>query len=358
MRFRSFPLSRFCWLLVAVWPLGLKSQEVPEPAEPIVAWYDVSNWEIEGRAWTDWERLRWYDRLPAKAEGSVTDRVWDLSRSPTGMMTRFRTDAETIWVDFELMSAGLNGVNMSPIGASGVDLYARDDQGQWRWVESTGPSSITHRAKLVSGLAPGTREYAMYLPLRNGIERLAIGVENGEMFEPLAPREIKPIVFYGTSINHGASASRPGMVHTAILGRWFDRPVVNLGFSGNGRMDAAVGELMAAQPDIPIVLVEDRRNTNSWILPARDAHHTANHAALQECFEQLQAAGFEDLYYIPGDDLLGHDSEGTADGSHPSDLGFMRQTHCDFVRRSLGEGGSNLVTTRPLQASYSTKAKG
>tara|TARA_B110000483_G_scaffold69327_1_gene86565 strand:- start:107 stop:598 length:492 start_codon:yes stop_codon:yes gene_type:complete len=148
------------------------------------------------------------------------------------------------------------------------------------------------------------------------------------------------------------------MVHTAILGRWFDRPVVNLGFSGNGRMDAAVGELMgdidaavyvidcapnmnaatilekcvplvkqlrAAQPDTPIVLVEDRRNTNSWIQPERSAHHDANHAALRQCYAELRAAGFRDLYYIEGDNLLGNDSEGTADGSHPSDLGFWRQ---------------------------------
>src|SRR5256885_13140974 len=44
-------------------------------------------------------------------------------------------------------------------------------------------------------------------------------------------------VFYGTSITQGGCASRPGMVHTAILGRRFDVPVVNLGFSGNGTLD-------------------------------------------------------------------------------------------------------------------------
>jgi hypothetical protein len=36
------------------------------------------------------------------------------------------------------------------------------------------------------------------------------------------------------------------MVHTAILGRRFDTPVVNLGFSGNGRMDKAVGDFLRA----------------------------------------------------------------------------------------------------------------
>jgi hypothetical protein len=55
----------------------------------------------------------------------------------------------------------------------------------------------------------------------------------------------KPLVFYGTSITHGMCASRPGLVYTAILGRRFDCPVVNLGFSGHGRMDAVVGEYLA-----------------------------------------------------------------------------------------------------------------
>jgi hypothetical protein len=148
------------------------------------------------------------------------------------------------------------------------------------------------------------------------------------------------------------------MVHTAILGRRFDRSVINLGFSGNGRMDAAVGDLLikidaaiyvidclpnmgaaavrekciplvnqlrAARPATPIVLVEDRRYTNSWIQPKRDQDHSDNHAALREAYEKLKAAGVTGLFYIGGDDLLGADGEGATDGSHPNDLGFLRQ---------------------------------
>ena len=59
-------------------------------------------------------------------------------------------------------------------------------------------------------MAPGLREYAAYLPLYKGVDKLEIGVPKGAKFEGLAPRADKPIVFYGTSITHGASASRPG----------------------------------------------------------------------------------------------------------------------------------------------------
>ena len=342
------------------------------PAEPVLNWYDVTTWGVEGRAFADMPRARWFDRLPASAEGKVTDNVWNLSRDSAGMMVRFKSDASRIWADYALMDEKLAGSNMTAIGASGLDLYARDDLGKWRWVGVTRPSKQIVRQEIIKDLAPGFREYAIYLPLYNSVERLSIGVSEGAKFEPLPPRDQRPIVFYGTSITHGASASRPGMVHTAILGRRLDRPVINLGFSGNGRMDAAVGDylvtidaavfvidclpnmgpdqvrekcpplvaqLRAAHPTTPIVLVEDRRNTNSWILPARDKFHSENHAALRECFDKLHRDGVPHLYYIRGDDLLGDDAEGATDGSHPNDLGFVRQSDIfePVLRTALGE---------------------
>ena len=334
-------------------------KEKAPAAKPLpLAWHDVTTWGVEGRAFGDLERKRWFDRFPASADGQVTPAVWNLSRDSAGMMVRFKTDSSYIWSDYTLFRERINGVNMTPIGASGLDLYARDDAGKWRWVGVARPEKKEVRVELANTLKPGLREYAIYLPLYNGVEKLSVGVAPSATFEPLAPRTDKPIVFYGTSITHGASASRPGMVHTAILGRRFDRSVINLGFSGNGRMDAAVGDLLikidaavyvidclpnmgaaavrekciplinqlrAARPTTPIVLVEDRRYTNSWIQPKRDQDHSDNHAALREAYEKLKAAGITGLFYIGGDDLLGNDGEGATDGSHPNDLGFMRQ---------------------------------
>ncbi len=326
--------------------------------EPKLTWHDVTTWGAEGRAFGDMERKAWFDRLPAVAEGKVTGPVWNLSHDSAGMLVRFKTDATTIWANYTLRNERMAGANMTAIGASGIDLYARDDKGKWRWVGVTRPDKKVVRQEIIAGLAPGYREFAAYLPLYNGVTELSLGVPPDAKFEPLAPRTDKPIVFYGTSITQGASASRPGMVHTAILGRRLERPVINLGFSGNGKMDAAVGDLLvkidaavyvidclpnmsaalvrerciplvkqlrAARPTTPIVLVEDRRATNSWILPARDKGHTDNHAALRECFATLQQEGVKGLSYLGGDDLLGHDAEGATDGSHPSDMGFVRQ---------------------------------
>ncbi|WP_395747143.1 SGNH/GDSL hydrolase family protein [Prosthecobacter sp.] len=330
-----------------------KGPTIPADAQ----WHDVTTWGVEGRGWGDQERLRWFDRLPAKAEKTVTPAVWGLSRDSAGMMVRFKTDAKAIYCRYDLFKANLAMPAMPATGVSGLDLYARDAKGQWKWVTCTKPGAQHIEAVMISDLAPGEHEFAAYLPLYNGIEKLEIGVPANAKFEGLKPRE-KPVVFYGTSITHGANASRPGMVHTAILGRHLDRPVINLGFSGNGRMDAAVGDLLneldpavividclpnmgpadvaakcvplvkqlrSKHTTIPIILVEDRRFTNSWITPAKAKFHDENHAALKAAYEQLKKEKVANLHYIGGDALYGTDAEGSNDASHGTDLGFLRQ---------------------------------
>lgn len=356
---------RFLLLAFTLAATAVAQQPAPKPAPPKAggipadtAWHDVTKWGVEGRGWGDQERKRWFDRFPAKAEAKVTPAVWSLSRDSAGMMVRFKTDAKAIYTRYTLAKTNLAMPHMPATGVSGLDLYARDTDGKWKWVQVTRPSAPKVETMIISDLAPGEREYAAYLPLYNGIESLEIGVPAGAKFAGLAPRSEKPIIFYGTSITHGACASRPGMVHTAILGRRFDRPVLNVGFSGNGRMDAAVGELLteidaavyvidclpnmqpadvtakcvplvkqlrAARPNTPIVLVEDRRFTNDWITPNKKKFHDDNHAALRAAYEQLKKEGVAKLSYIPGDALYGTDTEGATDASHASDLGFLRQ---------------------------------
>ena len=39
----------------------------------------------------------------------------------------------------------------------------------------------------------------------------------------------------------------------------------------------------------------------------------------------LKSEGLTNLLLIPGDGLFGQDADASVDGSHPSDLGFVRQ---------------------------------
>ncbi len=341
--------------------LGLLPAAASAQDPPPLAWVDARELAVEGRAWPEAELAAPWDRLPSRAEELVRPPVWKLSRHSAGIAVRFETDATAIHARWKLRSAELAMPHMAATGVSGLDLYARDPEGAWRWVATGFPRAQENESRLITGMAPGRREYLVYLPLYNGVESLEVGLPEDAVLRtgPDRPEDRqRPLLFYGTSITHGACASRPGMGHAAILGRRFDRPVVNLGFSGNGKMepelaallaevDAAVyvldclpnmnAELVAERaapfvrllrakrPDTPILLVEDRRNTNSWVLPGRDRHHDRNHAALRAAYEELVAEGVEGLHYLEGDALLGHDAEGAVDASHPTDLGFMRQ---------------------------------
>lgn len=334
-----------------------------------IAWHDVQEWGIEGKGWDDPEK--YFDRLPARAKGVVRDAVWGLSRHSAGMLVRFRTDATEIWADYTVTSPRLEMAHMPATGVSGLDLYAETDDGHWRWVSVVRPNAQHMQTQLISGLAPGERNYAAYLPLYNGTETLKIGVPAGASFEGLPPREDKPLVFYGTSITHGACASRPGMPHPAILGRRLKLPVINLGFSGNGRMEKEVGQFLVeldpavyvidclpnmqgpevaertvplvqqlrkARPATPIVLVEDRTYSNAPFIPTKQERHKAARAALKAGYEELLASGVKGLYYIEGETLLGDDYDDTTDGSHPSDLGFWRHANAmePVLREALG----------------------
>ena len=320
-----------------------------------MAWHEPSQWGIEGRGWTNVQR--YYDRLPSKAEGVVREQVWGLSRHSAGMSVRFRTDAKEIQVRYTLFQTNLAKPHMAATGVSGADLYAQTESGAWRWIGTVLPTDRTVRAVLIRGMTPGMRTYMVYLPLYNGVDSLAIGVTTGARFEPITPRAEKPIVFYGTSIMQGACASRPGMAMTAILGRRLDLPTINLGFSGNGRMEPELADLLAelnaavyvldclpnlkpaevqeraepfirrlrqARPSTPIVLVEARIFPNAIVLPDRVADQTASHRILRSVFDKLTGEGMKGLHYLKGDGLLGADGEATVDGSHPTDLGMMR----------------------------------
>ncbi len=334
-------------------------------AEKDLLWYDVKNLQLEGKAFADTKAH--YDRLPERAEKLVRPAVWSLSRHSAGLCVRFTTDATAIQARWKLTSPKVAMPHMAATGVSGLDLYVKTDKG-WRWLGVGQPTQQDNTATLAAGIPVGTREYMIYLPLYNGVTSVEIGIAKDKSLTTGAPypADRKPIVFYGTSITQGGCASRTGMVHTAILGRRLGYPVVNLGFSGNGRMEEEVVKLIAEidasvyvidclpnmtakevaanteplvkllrakRPTTPILLVEDRNYDNAHLLPGPKARNTASQAALKSAYEGLLKSGVKGLHYLPGANLLGDDNEGTVDASHPTDLGFLRQA--DAFEKSL-----------------------
>lgn len=318
-------------------------------------WHDLG--EPQGKGYSD--TIRRYDRLPGRAQNRVPEIVWDLSRNSSSLFSRFRTDATSIAARWRISGEVLALSHMPATAVSGLDLYGQADDGTIRWVGVGHPTTIgVNKAVIAEEIDGMSRIYTVYFPLFNNLEDVQIGVPLGASFENVPSDPLTPMVYYGTSIIHGASASRPGMALPAQLGRRLGRTVIGLGFSGNGKMEVEIAEHLseieaaiyiidclpnmdhdlvrertvpfvralrgAVQPETPILLVEDRTSTNAWAIPTRQELHRRKRLEYRKAFDSLVASGDQNLHYLENTGLLGDDDEATVDSSHPTDLGFSR----------------------------------
>ncbi len=349
---RLFRIAFLCFALIHSGAL-LQAEEIDPKygvADPDgkTVWYDCKLLTIEGRGWTN--TASYYNRLPAKAKSTVPAAVWDLSQDSAGLCVRFTTDSTSIQVRWTLLKDKLAMTHMPATGVSGIDLYGRNEAGDWRFLGFGPPSGPTNTR---SFSCPAGSENMLYLPLYNGVQSVEIGISTNKTISTPKPSprgHCKPVLFYGTSITQGGCASRPGLAATAIVSRALDVPVINLGFSGAGKMESEMADLLAeldpsvyvldclwnmtsgmvkervepfvyelrkAHPDTPILLVEDSHFKN--ITP------TGNGLLLRTIYEKLVNDGVKGLHFLSNEGMLGDDFEGTVDGCHPNDLGMMRQ---------------------------------
>lgn len=324
-----------------------------------VQWTNAAALTVEGRGWIN--EATPFQRLPDHARDKVPSGVWSLSRQSAGIAIRFHTQADRIEARWDLLNPSLDMPHMPATGVSGLDLYTRPGPGKsWTFVRNGRPTSqLTNNATFTPGKSDTPREFLLYLPLYNGVTRLELGVDDAFTLVPTPPdRDRRPIAIYGTSIAQGGCASRPGLAWPAILGRHLDRPVINLGFSGSGRMEAGVVDVLAELDPALFVIdclwnigdqrspeIESRVTHLATTLRQRrpnvpivfvgqsdirvDRHPTGPTRAQERAVQALQARGLPGLHLIPGNLLVGFDTEGTVDGVHPNDLGMMR--HADAL---------------------------
>ena len=345
---------------------------------------------IEGQGWRS-EVAAPYDRLPARTEQEVRTPVWDLSRQSAGLMIRFRSNAPRIVVRYQVTGA-LAMSHMPATGVSGVDLYAKNENGGWLWTNGRWSfgDTVVYR---FNDIEPYDRyhkmgrEYRLYLPLYNGVTWMEIGVPDSSLFTPLPVRLEKPIVTYGTSIMQGACASRPGMAWVNILGRALDRPLINLGFSGNGRLEkpllslmteidarlyildclpnlmksteyprevlfdlivSAVKQIREKRPDTPILLIDHSGYPDASLNPVRREQYTGANETNHQAFAKLKAEGVQNIYLLTYE-MIAPTLDSSTDGTHPSDLGMQQYSDAaeKIIRMILDEPAGEYATTRP-----------
>ncbi len=325
-------------------------------AGPELRWLppSSSDLEIDGLPWFGQNGGEFF-RLPAASQEKFPPPVWNLAKSPSGARVRFRTDTTTLAIRLEYPSPP-NMNNMHSFGQTGVDLYADGAYRGTAIADKDAQPGKVYEHVYFSAQPRAWREATLYLSLYKPVKVIAVGVDGEARLEKARSFAVaKPVVYYGTSITQGGCASRPGMSYQAILGRLLNIDFVNLGFSGNGKGEPEVAEVVSqidascfvldfaqnngtvaslsevyepfldrlrkAHPDTPVLAITP-------IFSTREAVGGSQNERMREHIRQVVSqrigAGDRNLQVVEGTDLLGPSrSDGLVDGTHPNDLGFQ-----------------------------------
>lgn len=303
-----------------------------------------------------------FGRLPLPLKGIVRDPVWSLGENAAGVYIDFKTDASAIQVRYKVKGA-LNMPHMPTTGVSGVDLYMFDEKSkEWDWAFGRYSFKDTVSYTFEKWNSNTNRLYRLYLPLYNTVDWLEIGVDEGKSFQFIKNTQ-QPIVVYGTSIAQGACVSRPGIAWTNMVGRAFNKEVINLAFSGNGRLEQplldemskedaavfildcipnlaltkdrsaeqltylienAVTTLRKNHPHTPIILTEhSSSNTPGFMNEATMLEYVSSSKVAESTFNKIKNKGDKNIYWLSAKEI-GFNINSTVDYAHPNDYGMMQ----------------------------------
>lgn len=283
-----------------------------------------------------------------------------LSWHTTGAMLRFITDADEIRIDVKLHH-NQRMDHMAATGSMGFDLYC--GTGSAKRLIRTARFDRNMDEYCVPIFELGTRirrerEFTLHFPLYCGVKNFRIGLKHGAVVKAPSPWcDDRPIVVYGTSIQQGGCATRPGMCHTNIMSRMLNRPFINLGFSGSGMGQPVAAELLAQvenpamfildysanakndglrqtltgfidilrarHPSTPVLLVSRTMYIEDHETPSYTSYRLEQTRLYLDELQRRRENGDNNIHFIDGSTLYGDaGAECTVDGVHATDLGF------------------------------------
>lgn len=334
----------------------------PDPLQDL-DWRQGTDFTIIGRVYPD--SLPIYSRVPDFRKPVTREALYKLGQHTSGMAIRFRSDSPKLALRWESRYRN-DMTHMASLGIRGADLYYLAPDSTWRFVAPARPMGDPTTWLMIDNMKPEMREYMLHLPLYDGLKSLEIGFAPGSTAEKPVynfPRsESKPVVIYGSSIQHGATASRPGTAPSNYIRRQLGTDVINLGFSANAHIDYEIAEMMAdvdaavyildfvpnalvweinekaekfikilrdRRPDVPLVFVEDPYFTTTQLDVSYKAAIDAKNEAIKALYDRLVAAGLENTYYITTDQITTPDGEWSSDSIHYTDYGYRQ--YCEAL---------------------------
>ena len=323
-----------------------------------VVWHDVRRAPFAIYGLYNAQTEPWFHRLPMDVAAATSPDVERLSQECAGGRVRFSTDSEFIAVRVKYRAVGRSS-HLTLVSTAGFDLYIDDEFGSRNLREFRMPYDMEDSYEQLIPLnnAPGVHSYTINFPVHSVVETLEVGLAPGaKLGEGRKYRDMKPIVFYGSSIVHGTAASRPGYIYENHVCRMLDMDYINLGFSGHAKGEQALAEYMATLPmsvfvcdydhNAPNVahlenthypLYETIRRSNPdvpYIMITRPNFWTVNEHrevldrrdVIMRSYLKARENGDQNVYFIDGAGFFAdaHVYENTMDHIHPNDTGFIR----------------------------------
>ena len=296
-----------------------------------------------------------YCRFDYSAYTSYKD-VMAHAKKSTGLYLVFKTNSSQISASWSNKPTRM-GDNMTGIVQKGLDLYIKDANG-WHFAGvgrvSTLPEKNSRERVIIKNLPEGEKECLLYLPIWAEVHYLRIGVDDEATIEGLPTPFRHKVVVHGSSITHGASASRSGLTYPALLSRNLGIDFVNFGWSGvcrmqpefldiltkceadaflfdafsnpneqqiKERLEHFVAEMVKAHPGKPLIFLQSPIDLESYFDTVRYERRVSHVNTASKMMKELEKR-YDDVYFLEVPNVLGEN--GTTDNSHPTDLGFHR----------------------------------
>lgn len=300
----------------------------------------------------------YFHRLPFDVAEQTSPAVEKLHRESAGGRVRFSTNSPYVAIRVKYLVVGRSS-HLSLVATSGFDLYIDGEFGSRFVKEFRMPTEMVDSYEQIVHLEGSfMRSYTINFPPHAVVESLEIGLAPAaKLGAPKPYRDLKPVIFYGSSIVHGTAASRPGYTYPAIISRDLNIDVVNMGFSGNAKGEAVLAEWLATQPmsvfvcdydhnaptlehlenthhtfyeiirrenpDVPYIMVT---RPNYWTMIRNRADILNRRDAIMRSYLKAREAGDKNVYFVDGMSFntMPHQYEMTVDNIHPNDAGFVR----------------------------------
>lgn len=292
-----------------------------------------------------------FERLPEDLRKTLN--LEHLGKRCPGSRMCFRTDAEEITIKLKLETLSVDPA-MSLFACQSAAVLA-GERNNARFLGLVSPldyNTLSFENKFKK--EPVMEDITIFMPRNEVVSDIEITVNDGASVEECTPyRDIKPILYYGSSITEGGNCCSVFNAYNAIISNRLNIDYYNFGFSGSARAELELADyintidmsifvydydhnapdpealkathepffkrIREKNPELPIVMM-------SKPLAVYREEDRIRRDIIKETYNNAVNSGDKNVYFIDGETYYGDNERQlcSIDVWHPNDIGFLR----------------------------------